>query len=224
MARPVNRPPLAWEAWPSHKRVMGDPAPTGPKRTRLPPEARRAQILAAAEALVLAQGHLPLPLDRLAREAGVSKALIYAYFPTQHDLFNGVLARQFDRLVAAGIEAQAAGDFPAAALACALTYFEQIARDGPVIHVILRDPYMAGRLDPALAAIRDRVALRLARGARRKLRLGAKETIAALSILTTLPEEAGRLVHAGEMSPARGRDLTAMLVESSLEALTPQVA
>lgn len=202
---------------------MGDAAPVKPKRARLSPEARRAEILAAAETLVLAQGHLPVPLGRLAATAGVSKALIYAYFPTQHDLFNGVLARQFAKLGEAGVETAAADpDFRAAAMACALTYFDEIARDGPIIHVILRDPYMAGHLDPALARFRDRVALRLARGARRVLRLDAKETIAALSILTTLPEEAGRLAYAGEMDVARGRELTVMLMESSLDALAPR--
>lgn len=199
---------------------MGEPAK--PKRTRLPPQARRNDIVATAERLVLAQGHLPAPLDRLAMQAGVSKALIYAYFPTQHDLFNAVLLAQFDRLLAAGLEADAERpDLKSATLACALAYFDHIAREGPIIHVILRDPYMAGKLDPAVAAIRDRIVRRLARTARRSLKLGAKETIAALSIMTTLPEEAGRLVHAGEMTLARGREMTAMLVEAGVEALLP---
>jgi AcrR family transcriptional regulator len=204
-------------------RKSADMGETKPKRTRLSPEARRSDIVATAERLVLAQGHLPAPLDRLAVQAGVSKALIYAYFPTQHDLFNAVLRSQFERLLAAGLEADAAReDLAAAALACALAYFDHIAREGPIIHVILRDPYMAGRLDPAVAAMRDRIVRRLARTARRSLKLSAKEAVAALGIMTTLPEEAGRLVHAGEMEAARGREMTAMLVEAGVEALAPR--
>lgn len=191
-------------------------------RARLSPEVRRGQILDAAEVLLIAHGGLPLPLEELARAAQVSKALIYAYFPNQHDLANALLARRMSALLAAGLEdAAAPADLLDAAQACARLYFEEVAQAGPVAHIILRDPFMAGRIDPALAAIRDRIARRLARAGRATLRLSPKEAVAALSLMTTIPEEAGRLVHAGDLSLERGRELTARLIGSSLRALTP---
>ena len=191
-------------------------------RARLSPEVRRGQILDAAEVLLIAHGGSPLPLEELARAAQVSKALIYAYFPNQHDLANALLARRMSALLAAGLEdAAALADLLDAAQACARLYFEEVAEAGPVAHIILRDPFMAGRIDPALAAIRDRIARRLARAGRATLRLSPKEAVAALSLMTTIPEEAGRLVHAGELSLERGRELTARLIGSSLRALTP---
>lgn len=194
-------------------------------RVRLPPEERRALILDAAERLVLAQGGLPLPLDEVARAARVSKALIYAYFPSQYDLANAMLARRFEALMAAGLaRAAAQPDLTAAALACADLYYDQVAQIGPVIHVILRDPYMAGRIDPAIAAARDRVSRTLARAAHRGLKLPAKEAVATLSLLTTIPEESGRLAFGGELTLERGRELTERLARSALQALAPHPA
>lgn len=191
-------------------------------RARLPPEIRRAQILDAAEALVQAHGGLPLPLDELGRAAQVSKALIYAYFPDQHDLANALLSRRFAALTDGGLAEAASGpDLSAAAQACADLYFSDIAAAGPVVHIVLRDPFMAGRLDPETMRLRDRVSRRLARTARRALRLSAQEAVAALSLMTAIPEEAGRMVRAGDLSLERGRELTARLIASSLRALSP---
>lgn len=192
-------------------------------RARLPPEVRRAQILDAAEALLQAHGGLPLPLDELGRAAGISKALIYAYFPDQHALANAVLSRRMEAMMAAGLaQAAAEPDLTAAALACADLYFRDVAAAGPVVHIVLRDPFMAGRVDAKTERRRDRISRRLARAARRDLRLSAKEAVAALSLMTTIPEEAGRMAKAGDLSLERGRELTARLIGSSLRALSPE--
>ena len=172
--------------------------------------------------MLLSEGQLPLSLEQVARAAGVSKALIYAYFPTQPELINRLLERAFAALLAAGLlDAARRPDFQDVALACADLYFRHVAERGPVIHVILRDPYMAGAISPEVARTRDRLSRMLAGRARLALRLPAKEAVAALSILTTVPEEAGRMVFAGEMKPASGAELTAILIRSSLDALAP---
>jgi AcrR family transcriptional regulator len=193
------------------------------RRSRLAPEVRRDQIIKAAGQLVLKQRHLPLKLDHLAQATGVSKALIYAYFPTQFDLFNAVLEQEFQALAAGGVEAASIGDdLEAAASACALAYFDHVAAAGPLIHVILRDPYLSGHIAPELAAFRDRIVRRLARLARRDLKLPARENVAAITMITTIPEEAGRLVYAGELPLERGRELCAELVSSSIAAFKPR--
>jgi AcrR family transcriptional regulator len=198
-------------------------AATKPHRSRMPPEARRAQILATATRLVLAQGYLPLPLEAVAKEAGVSKALVYNYFPTQHDLFNAILAGEFARLEERGLPTAAQlRPLEAAAVACGLAYFDHVAERGPVIHVILRDHFMDRRLEPAVAVQRDRVIRALARAARTELRLRAKENIAAINLAITIPEETGRLAYAGELAPDRARTLCEQLVRSSLSALRPR--
>jgi len=202
--------------------MTGTPDPAL-RRNRLPPEARRRQIVDTAAQLILEQGHVPLALERLAQQAGVSKALVYAYFPTQHDLFNAVVEREFEQLRRQGLEEAADGpDLLAAALACGGAYFAHVAERGPLIHIILRDAYMAGRVAPGVAAFRDRIVRRLAKGVRRSLRLGAKENIAAINMVITIPEEAGRLVYAGELAPERGQLLCDELIASSIAAFRPR--
>ena len=51
-----------------------------PTRKRLTAEARRAEILDAASAVFSARGYHAAAIDDIAREAGVSKALIYEHF------------------------------------------------------------------------------------------------------------------------------------------------
>jgi AcrR family transcriptional regulator len=194
------------------------------RRTRLPPQVRRDQIINAAAGIALKQGHLPLRLEDLARAAGVSKALIYAYFPTQFDLFNALLDREFQALAARGlVEAARRDDLEAAALGCALAYFDHVAAAGPLIHVILRDPYMAHQVSPAVAGWRDRLVRRIASLARRELLIGARENIASISMVTTIPEEAGRLAYSGELSFEHARELCRQLVLSSIAAFRPGV-
>ena len=192
------------------------------KRIRLTPETRRLQIIDAAGTLILQQGHLPLALEALARSAGVSKALIYTYFSDQHGLFNAVLDQEFAALDARGMtDASDQGDLRDAALACALIYFEHVVERGPLIHVILRDPYMAGHVAKTVSAFRDLIVRRLGRLAQAALKLEAKETIAAINMVITIPEEAGRLVHTAALPLADGRALCGRLVGASLDAFTP---
>lgn len=187
---------------------------------RLPADARRAQLVAAAQRLILAQGYLPLAPERLAREVGVSKALVYGYFPEPHALANAVLARQFEDLAGAGLpHAAAAGDLSTAALACADLYFRHVAERGPAAHVILRDVTMARRVRPDLARFRDRIAARLIRLARRELALPVREAVGAFNLVVTIPEEAGRLVWQGDLAFEAGAELTRRLVAASLAAL-----
>lgn len=191
-------------------------------RVRLSAEVRRAQLVEAAARLALAQGYLPVPLERLAADAGVSKALIYGYFADQHDLFNAVLAQEFRQLAQAGLEAAASvGDLEAAAVACSQIYLRQVARHGPIAHIILRDLYMVRHVRPDLAAFRDRIARRLARRVRAELKLPPEEVVGAISLVTTIPEETGRLVWQGDLDLELGLELGARLVRASLAALRP---
>jgi len=63
------------------------PSPRQPKtRTRMAPEERRGQILECAARLITSEGLDVLSMERVADEAGVSKALIYAYFESRKRL------------------------------------------------------------------------------------------------------------------------------------------
>ena len=193
------------------------------KRQRLSGDARRTQLIEAAAPLILEQGHLPLSLDRLASSIGASKALIYTYFPTQHELFNAVLEKGFAELGATGIADLACGSasLADAALRAARIYYRHVARNGPILHVILRDLYMSRALSPEAAAARDRMVTPLVRLIRRELRLNANEAVAAFNLAVTLPEETGRLAWQGIIELDRGEALLDQLMASTLKALRP---
>jgi AcrR family transcriptional regulator len=189
---------------------------------RLPPDARRSQLLSVASEMVIAQGGLPLSIAEIGRKAGVSKALFYAYFPSQHDLLNAILLEQLEKLEAAGLsEAARKRDFFQAVASCAAIYFDHVAERGPLLHIVLRDAYMAGHVSAKVNAFRDRIFGALARAGRRKLGLNAKEAIAVASLVVTIPEEAGRLVFDNEMKRDRARELCLDLVASALKAIAP---
>ncbi len=50
-----------------------------PRRTRLAPEERSQLILDAAAQIVVNEGVSAVNMDRLGRDAGISKALVYNY-------------------------------------------------------------------------------------------------------------------------------------------------
>ena len=64
------------------------------KRTRLAPEARREQILDEAARLTLEEGLYAVSMERLARDVGVSKGLVYNYYPTRDALLAALLHRE----------------------------------------------------------------------------------------------------------------------------------
>lgn len=63
------------------------------------PEQRRPEILDAAFAVFLRHGYFGASMDAIAREAGVSKPVVYGCFATKDDLFVALLAREEQRVL-----------------------------------------------------------------------------------------------------------------------------
>lgn len=63
-----------------------------PAYTRLQVDERRRQLLERATELFATHGYDELSMAKIAREAGVSKPLLYHYFPNKRKLFEAVLA------------------------------------------------------------------------------------------------------------------------------------
>jgi AcrR family transcriptional regulator len=59
---------------------------------RLHSDERREQLVARATELFAQHGYEELSMSRIAREAGISKALLYHYFPSKRGLFEAALA------------------------------------------------------------------------------------------------------------------------------------
>ena len=70
-------------------------------RVRLENDQRRAQLLALAKRAFSEQAYDEVSIDDLAREAKISKGLLYHYFPTKRDLYVAGLTEIANELVAA---------------------------------------------------------------------------------------------------------------------------
>src|SRR6478609_57210 len=64
---------------------------TAPAYRRLDVDARRAQLVALGERLFTSHAYSELSMARIAREAGISKALLYHYFPSKQAYFEATL-------------------------------------------------------------------------------------------------------------------------------------
>jgi TetR/AcrR family transcriptional regulator, mexJK operon transcriptional repressor len=67
-------------------------------RIEAPPTSKAESILAAAKRTFLAAGFGAVSMDTIAREAGVSKATVYAHFAGKEELFGAVIERECERL------------------------------------------------------------------------------------------------------------------------------
>jgi AcrR family transcriptional regulator len=65
---------------------------------RLHSDERREQLVARAAELFAGNGYEELSMSRIAREAGISKALLYHYFPSKRQLFETALTAAADDL------------------------------------------------------------------------------------------------------------------------------
>ncbi|MFL6142351.1 MAG: TetR/AcrR family transcriptional regulator [Labedaea sp.] len=66
---------------------------------RLPRNARRAQLLAAAQDIFAANGYHAAAMDEIAERAGVSKPVLYQHFPGKLELYMALLDTHVDELI-----------------------------------------------------------------------------------------------------------------------------
>jgi AcrR family transcriptional regulator len=72
-------------------------APRRPYAPRLPPEERREQLLDAALGLIAEHGYDGVSMEGVAREAGVTKPVVYDIFPNRGELLRALLQREEER-------------------------------------------------------------------------------------------------------------------------------
>jgi AcrR family transcriptional regulator len=190
------------------------------QRKRLPPEVRRTHILDAAARLIVDQGFLPLPIERLARAADTSKALIYTYFPTQYDIFNSLLLRELTALKIAGLEtASSVKDLEQSVLLSAMLYFEHVMQSGPLLHILTTDLFMSERITDELVQAGEALLDRFTNTAQATLSLSKKVILAAIEMIAVIPQSAGSLVFHNELDAAVARQICHTLVLSCLNTL-----
>lgn len=123
------------------------------RRVRLDNDQRRAQLLALARAAFSDRAYDDVSIDDLAREAKISKGLLYHYFPTKRDLYVAGLSEIADELVAA--VTATGGDAPIERARAGLdAYLDHITRHQRAFVSLMRGGIGS---DPEVAAVVDGV-------------------------------------------------------------------
>lgn len=124
-------------------------------RRRLDPAVRRDLILDETARIVLADGLTSLSMEVVARAAGVSKALVYSYFPSKAALLSALLLREYASFQAqARRAAEAAHGLGALIRLTTRAYLAHVAARGPLIQRLLGEPQAAAALRDADGAAR----------------------------------------------------------------------
>ena len=71
-----------------------------PERVRMPVDERRAKLLALGRHLFATRTYEEISIEEIAREAGISKGLLYHYFPSKRDFYVACVRCAADELLA----------------------------------------------------------------------------------------------------------------------------
>jgi AcrR family transcriptional regulator len=136
-------------------------AKAGRRRIRLETDARRAQLLELARKAFTERSYDEVSIDDLAREARISKGLLYHYFPTKRDLYVAGLREIADELVQRVSAVPA--DLPAAERVRAglEAYLDHIQQHSRAFVALMRGGIGS---DPEVAQVIESVRRRLADG------------------------------------------------------------
>jgi AcrR family transcriptional regulator len=178
------------------------PAPDTPNkavRRRLAPQDRIEQILNCAGQLIMDGGLTEISMERLGRDAGVSKALIYNYFPNLNDLLRTLLEREIEHLREKSIEVIAGcTDFPTLIRQTTRMYIEHIATRGSLLQRLWQEPSVAGAVADKSLHSTDEAMRYLVKQVRKEYDLPLQVAIAAVGMQMAMTEAAAqRLSDAG---------------------------
>jgi AcrR family transcriptional regulator len=118
-------------------------------RVRLESDERRAQLLALGLRAFSTRGYADVSVDDLAREAGISKGLLYHYFPTKRDFYVAALRLASKDLLARALDVDST--VPLVRLQRGLDAFlAYVDEHAPAVQALFRGGLGA---DPEVAAV-----------------------------------------------------------------------
>ncbi len=116
-------------------------------RRRLDPLVRRDLILDVAARTIAEEGVSAVSMERVGRDAGISKALVYNYFPNRNALLSELLVREYRvfqgeaRQAKEGVE-----DFPMLVRVTTRAYLRHVAERGVLIQRLMNEPAVSSAI------------------------------------------------------------------------------
>jgi AcrR family transcriptional regulator len=184
-----------------------------PAYTRLPVDERRAQLLELSTELFAKHSFAELSMSRIAREAGISKALLYHYFPSKQDLFLATLGE-----AAAEVSRRTEPDPslpPAQALANSLDAFLAWVDENELAYrKLLESAGSVPEVGALITEVRDRTSARILEG------LGATDPKARAAVRAWLWFMDGAILDWFEHRDLERAELSELLLGSLAGALS----
>lgn len=189
-------------------------------RTRLAPEVRRAQILDETARLILEEGLHAVSMERVTRDLGISKGLIYKYFPTRGALLAALMHRAQrelrDRGMASALEATSFADL---IRQTTRIYLQHTLDRGALIAALMADPSVVRQMEEDSRADRDLTLRFFVRAIRREYGLPLPTAIFTVDLLSALTDQAGRQVAQGQADVDAATEMCVELITGGLAAL-----
>jgi AcrR family transcriptional regulator len=189
------------------------------KRTRLSPEVRKDLILDHAADIVANEGVSSLTMERVGKEAGISKSLVYAYFPTLKEMLQTLLKREYQRLrVLQDAAAQSAETFEQLVRRITTTYLTYMEERGLILDRLSAEPNLSEYSDPTEYS-RDIAVRHLAKVVRDNFDIDMEIALPAVDISFGMPAAAGHYLIRHDVNRQTIEDITVAMIIGSVEAL-----
>jgi TetR/AcrR family transcriptional regulator, fatty acid biosynthesis regulator len=191
------------------------------RRTRLAPEARAAQILDVAARLLMEEGFTEVSMERLGREAGISKALVYNYFPSRNELLRALLEREMGLMRASQAHAvKAAESFEDLVRRTTRLYIENMKLRGALLRKLWAEPAVARSLADENLRGRDKAMRYLARQVGTIYGLPPDVALSAVDMQMAMTEAAAQHLSQSHDDVDFATDICVTLLLGGLEALS----
>jgi len=191
-------------------------------RTRLSAPARRHQILDEAARLILGEGLSAVTMERLARDVGISKGLVYNYFSDRDALLAALLRREQadlrDRGMATALRVR---NYAELIRQTTRLYLEHTRDRGALIDALLSDPSVARLMEDDNRADRERTFRYFVRATRREFDLPLPLAIAVVDMVSAVTDQAGKLVAQGQLDVDPATEICVELITGGLARLNP---
>ena len=194
-----------------------------PKNRRLDPDVRKTLILDQTAKLISEEGVYAVKMDRVAREANISKPLIYAYFKNKTTLLQELLVRE--QKVLADMQAISIGlaaDFEDLIRRTTATYLEFAESHGATVQRLLNEPAIAEALGELDRKERQRGLDFMAKEIRANYNIPKKIAQQAADISMSMTGAAGDMIARGEADRQSIEHITITLALGGLHALTAE--
>jgi AcrR family transcriptional regulator len=195
-------------------------SPARRARKRLSPELRQARLLQVAAGIVVRDGLTSVSMQRIADEAGVSKGLIYNYFPSCHALLYQLLRSEtsaiHEKQVAA---ARGVTDFVELLRVVTRVYLRHVAEHGHLLRPLMAEPSLMAELEREHRTARPRAVRLFSRLMHEQYGIPLSDAVAASDLLMDLSGAAARRMQETADSPDYLEDLCVQLVLTGVNGL-----